>query len=239
MYIPREGLTRLILRSNDVERPTARKDCAAREAVARGLAEYMRQLAFSGAGGRDIAFKQVVPIYSDPWTPVELPAANVHGGIGDAELDAKGSGVSPIQAEPLDDASPDLLTDRDRLGDRAPPQHKVALFSPSTFECALTVEVWAADEAQRRMIDHMLEDDFNPTPDWLQGGFRLELPHYGGSRADYHFASSSVSSDGKEALQGKYIARYVLQASLDLRVPRSKPKIIPIVNKVVTNGVLG
>lgn len=238
MYVPRTGLTRLVLRSNDVERPTARKDCAAREAVARGLAEYMEQLVFSGAGGRDIAFKQVVPIYSDPWTPLELPAANVHGGIGDAEFDAKGSGVDPLEADPLAPQDGDLLTDRDRLGDRAPPLQKVALFSPSTFECDLTVEVWAADGAQRRMLDHMLEDDFNPTPDWLQGGFRLELPHYGSSRADYHLVSNSVSSDGKEALQGKYIARYVLQASLDLRVPRSRPKIIPTV-KVTTNGVLG
>lgn len=238
MYAPREGLARLVLRSNDVERPTARKECAAREAVARGLAEYMRQLYFSGAGGRDIAFKEVVPIYSDPWTPMDLPAANVHGGIGDAELDSKGSGIAPIEADPEDPIGGDLLTDRDRVGDRAPPRQKVALFSPSTFESALTVEVWAADERQRRMIDHMLEDDFNPTPHWLQGGFRLELPFYGNSRADYHLASSSVASDGKEALQGKYLARYVLQASLDLRVPRSLPKIIPSV-KVTTNGVLG
>ena len=239
MYAPRANLSRLIFRNNDPEQPTTRKDGAAREALARGLGDYLSQLSFPGAGGRDIEFKTVNITYGDLFTPAKLPAVNVHGGIGDAEYDSRGSTGSPIQADVVDPGS-DLTSDRDPVtGAKAGPLQKVALFSPSTFEVDFTVEVWASDDQQRRMIDRMLEDDFNPTPDWLLGGFRLELPHYGGARADYHLARSSIAADGEDAKEGKYKGRYVISASLDLRVPRQRAKMIPMVNKVVTNGVLG
>lgn len=239
MYAPRANLSRLIFRNNDPEQPTTRKDGAAREALARGLGDYLSQLSFPGAGGRDIEFKTVNITYGDLFTPAKLPAVNVHGGIGDAEYDSRGSTGSPIQADVVDPGS-DLTSDRDPVtGAKAGPLQKVALFSPSTFEVDFTVEVWATDDQQRRMIDRMLEDDFNPTPDWLLGGFRLELPHYGGARADYHLARSSIAADGDDALQGRFKGRYVISASLDLRVPRQRAKMIPMVNKVVTNGVVG
>lgn len=239
MYSPRAGFSRLIFRSDDAEHPTTRKDGAAREALARGLGDYLSQLSFPGTAGRDVSFKTVNITYGDLWTPDDLPAVNVHGGIGDADYDSKGCTGSPVQAEP-DHPGHDLTSDRDPVtGAKAGPMQMVALFSPSTFEVDFTVEVWAADDTQRRIIDRMLEDDFNPTPDWLLGGFRLELPHYGGARADYHLSRSSIAADGREAKQGKYKGRYVISASLDLRVPRQKPKLIPVVNKITTNGVLG
>ena len=239
MYSPRANHSRLIFRNDDPDHPTTRKDGAAREALAQGLGEYLAQLSFPGTAGRDIAFKTINITYGDLWTPDDLPAVNIHGGIGDAEYDSRGCTGSPIQADVADPRS-DLTSDRDPVtGAKAGPLQKVALFSPSTFEVDFTVEVWASDDQQRRMIDRMLEDDFNPTPDWLLGGFRLELPHYGGARADYHLSRSSIAADGREAKQGKYKGRYVISASLDLRVPRQRAKMIPMVNKVVTNGVVG
>lgn len=239
MYAPRDGMSRLIYRQNDTERPTTRKDVAAREALARGLGEYLMQLYWPGIGGRDIGFKHVEVNYGDLWTPDDTPSVWVHGGIGDAELNSRGNTGSPLGASPVGPRE-DLTSGRDiHTGDRADSQQKVALFSPSTFEVDFTVEVWASDDPQRRMIDRMLEDDFNPTPHWLLGGFRLELPHYCGARADYHWARSSIAADGADARRGKYKGRYVISASLDLRVPKQVPKMIPVVNKITTNGVLG
>lgn len=240
MYTHREGLTRLILRNDDVERPTLRKDCGAREAVSRGFAEYLQQLSHVGQGGRPIAFVQVKATYGDLWTPTqaEVPAANIHGGVGDAEYDASRTSGSPIECDPGADESDEVgcTTDRGADGLRLPPNFRRAWFSPSTFEVQLGLEVWAQDLGQRMMLEHMLEDDFNPTPDWLGGGFRLELPHYCNARADYHVAGSSISYEGRQAQQSKYLSKYVVQAKLELRVSRAFPRLVPIIDTEVNGG---
>lgn len=235
MYSPRDGLTRLIYRAKDEQACAPRKkECAARKAVARGLKEYLQQLHIEASGGRDVAFRQVIDIYGDMWTPAKLPAANVHGGSGDADYDsAKSSGGSAIYIERDGTPGPAMTTSTDAVGDPAPPLQRVAYFAPSSFEVELVVEVWAADEAQREAIDLMLEDDFNPTPDWMSGGFRLELPHYSNERADYHLRGSSVSYEQTGPKQGVYKSRYTFEAKLDLRVPRARPKLL---TKIVTDA---
>lgn len=227
-YFPRANMTRLIRRSGDIERCALRKECAAREAVARGLKEYMEQLRHEGVAGRVIEFKDVRDTYGDLWTPAHYPSVNIHGGIGDADYDsAKTSGGSEILVQGGPKSGESEAYDMDRVGDPPPPSQKFYYFSPSTFEVDLTVDVWSSDDAQRKMIDLMLEDDFNPTPDFLGGGFRLELPHYCNARADFHLKGSSIAYEAAEAKRGVYRAQYKFLASLDLRVMRSQPKLIP------------
>lgn len=228
MYTQREGLSRLVVRPSDRERPTWRKDCGARAAISRGLKEYLEQLSIDApVGGRALSFVQVEASYGDLWTPAKCPAANVVGGVGDAEYDSARTSGNPIECE--NDTGRELVNDRDALGQALPPNRKQAWFTPSSFEVTLTVECWAQDKGQRDLLELMLEEDFNPTPDWLGGGFRLELPHYCGARADYHIARGSIGYEGREAAQNRYVLRYTVEAKLDLRVRKSRPRLIPTV----------
>ena len=237
MYVPRAGLSRLVTLQRDPEVVTARKDCGARKAAARGLAEYLQQLSFEGAGGRQLAFKAVEATFGNAWEPGELPAANVHGGAGDADYDGARSGGGQA-IDGYDRASDEFREARFRRTDqpnqRIGTLQQVAIFSPSSFEALFVVEVWAADEAQRDMLEHLLEDDLNPTPHGLPGGIRLELPHYCGARADYHVEGSSISFEGSEARGGLYKSRYQVRVTLDMRVfrqlPEMRPRVAPVVN---------
>ena len=221
MYLHKDGLARLITSKDDKEIVTGRKESGARAAAARGLVEYLRQLHFEGAGGRQVAFKVVEATFGDLWTPGDgqYPAANVHGGAGDADYDSgRSSGGAPIGKVEL------ALSDQQ---EPAAPLHRFAIFSPSTFEGTFAMEVWASDKKLRDMLEHLLEDDLNPCPDWLAGGVRLELPYYCGARADYHVASGSISYDGTEARRGCFKARYQVEVNLDLRVLKQLPRILP------------
>lgn len=219
MYLHKDGLARLITSKDDREVVTPRKECGARAAAARGLADYLRQLHFEGAGGRQVAFKEVEATFGDVWTPGNYPAANVHGGAGDAEYDsARTSGGAPVGRVELPQSDQQ---------EPAAPLQRFAIFSPSSFEATFALELWASDKKLRDMLEQLVEDDFNPVPDWLGGGIRLELPYYCGARADYHVASGSISYDGSEARRGCFKARYQVEVNLDLRVFRQLPRIEP------------
>lgn len=240
-------MARLILRPNDPEQPSARKEADARWAAARGLADYLRQLSVDApTGGRRLSFVQVEETFGDLWTPAKCPAANVHGGVGDADYDSARTSGSPIDvvqeathvgrdgaADGMVSLPRDLVTTRGGRGEALPPNHVRAWFQPSTFEASFTVEVWARDKGQQALLALMLEDDFNPTPDWLGGGFRLELPYYCNARADYHVAGGAIAYEGREAEQNKYVLRYKFQVSLDLRVARAAPRLIPSITSSV------
>lgn len=242
-YQHEEGLARLILRPGDVERPSARKDVDARWAAARGLADYLRQLYVDAPqGGRRLSFRRVEATFGDLWTPAECPAANVHGGVGDATYDAARTSGAPVEVveDPTHAAhngngatdgpampERDLATTRGPRGERLPPNHVRPWFQPSSFMGSFKVEVWAQDKGQQALLALMLEDAFNPTPDWLGGGFRLELPYYCNARADYHLAGGTIAYEGRQAEQNKYVLRYDFEVMLDLRVAKAAPLLIP------------
>mgnify|MGYP005616038231 FL=1 len=227
MYQHHEGLTRLIYRPTDQMRLSPRRECGASEAAARGFKEYLEQLSIDApSGGRRLSFVTVETTFGDLWTPTHCPAANVHGGVGDAEYTAAKTSGTPVECDATDK---EITYGHDAYGQNLPPNYRRAWFSPSTFEADFNLEVWAQDKGQRSLLELMLEDDFNPTPDWLSGGVRLELPHYCNARADFHIAGSSIAYEGRQAQQNRYVLKYAVKVTLDLRVGKSLPKTIPVI----------
>lgn len=236
MYQHREGLARLITRPNEESRTTGQKLFDARTASAKGLRDYLLQLSIDAPeGGSRLSFGSVEMTFGDLWTPTILPAANVQGGIGDAEYNSARTSGTPIFYDTSPGDGKNVTYKRNADGSPLPPNHLRAWFGPSTFEADFSVEVWLADKGQQALMGLLLEDSFNPTPDWLNGGFRLELPFYANTQADYHLVSSSIGADGRSATQNKYVLRYAFRVTLEIRVPSIRPRLVPVVS-VSTNG---
>ena len=154
-----ESTTRLITQSDDRERLTANRETDVRTALTRGLKEYLERLSIDWPGGRQSRFKRVEQTWATPEESAEYPSASVYSeqpGVYEA---------SSLTPETID------------LGDN------LTIRKVAEFRQPLTVEFITMDPIERMALVAMLEDAFDPV-DWMTG-FRLELPHYFNTRAEF------------------------------------------------------
>lgn len=156
---PVQGKTRLVLQPDDLQVLTSLRVTDARTALTRGVKEYLEQLSFVGAGGREIKFKKVLHTWAESEVPADYPSAVVFAvDVGTYDYDR---------------LTPRTFDLPDGYGIR----------QVAEFTIPVMVEMWSTDPIERMNIVSMLEDAFEPV-DWMTG-FRLELPHYHGARATF------------------------------------------------------
>lgn len=171
---------------------TSRRDMDCRNALVRGLADYLRGLSGAGAGGREVRLQTVEELWgAADGPPATFPAAAVQG-------DGEGRYVDRLPGGGTGD--------RYKLGSG---KHLQVM---AEFETTLNVQVWATDKLERAALGLMLEDGLCPL-DWMYG-FRLELPHYHGLRGAYALEGTYLEDSQELAAQG--ICRLVARVSARL-----------------------
>lgn len=204
---PPLGGTRLITSPCDRLRFSAVRTTDARAALQRGMKEYLEQLAFEEAeGGREMRFRAVFDVWSEPEELAEHPAAIVYA-TGEGKYD--GDNFAPS------------LNPNDRLDDG---RFVVKL---AEYEIDLTIECYCTDPEQRIGFSMMLEEALSPV-DWMSG-VRLELPHYYNARGEYALISNSQPDSADEALRRQRLLTITVRGRLPvLRLsgyPTAKPRL--------------
>lgn len=164
-----DEITQLVLRPDIRPRYTRMRRCCARDAVARGLAEYLRTLVLDDedAEGRDRVQLQVVrDVPSDPNDQSEYPGACVFAQGASSYADEDG----PLSGDVLHEFE-DGLT----------------LYVATEHSTPLSIELWATNDVERSLFVAAIEDALSPV-EWMSG-CRLALPHYFGAHAEYRLTS--------------------------------------------------
>jgi hypothetical protein len=195
--------TRLIARRDEQTPFTAVQETDARTALTRGLAEYLSQLKFDDAGGRQLFFERTYQSWAEPEDEAVYPAAMVSGGEGTYD-DPK--------ASPAASSNQRLVLPDGRY-----------VMSPCEFVIDLTVDVRSTDPEARAALCAMLERDMNPV-DWRYGVLLL-LPHYFNQRGQYEMLSVSYADSEGEAQQRLRRAEFAIRARVPLTLLSAFPAI--------------
>jgi hypothetical protein len=165
--------TRLITGEEGEQVLTAVRETDTRTALTRGLKEYLESLQAQTHDGQLVRLEKVFQTWAEPEQPATIPSACVYSpdpGVYDE------SSFTPV-TKVLPDGT--------------------LLRMPSEFVQRVFVDVWATDPKQRVALSALLEQAFNPV-EWMFG-FRLELPHYHGVRADFTPKSMAYLDDAGDA----------------------------------------
>lgn len=156
----------------EVPNPTLDREVGARDALARGLVEYLQGLQVAGAP----LFRGVFAERAEPEQLADYPSAVVSSdGVEGAYADSRlGGGGARSQ--------------RVVVGD-------FALSTPSEFTIDLRLEVWANPVEGRRQVVLAVEEALDPVT--FMSGFRLVLPFYFSAVAEYE-ARGMVYLDTEE-----------------------------------------
>jgi hypothetical protein len=157
---------------------TTNRECDARTALTRGLAEYLASMTASGPGGRPLAFRRVVSTWAQPEELAEYPSAAVLAGAGTYGSSRFTPGRGP------------------RI---ATPDQRYVLNS-AEFTVDMTVELWCTDPKERAAMVALLEDRLLAPLD-SRYGFILELPHYFNARAQYEPTGLSYDDSEENAMR--------------------------------------
>ncbi len=196
---------RLIVKSGTLSSATARRDCDARTALTRGLAEYTSHVQIDGARGRHFAFYRVFDAWAESEDDALYPSAAVYS---DAPATYEASRLTPGVGSA--EVAPGLY-----------------LVNTSEMGLDLTLDVYTSDPVERSVLTAGLEDAMNPV-DWRYGFF-LDLPYYFGARASYELISSSYL-DSEDASQQRrrqmqMLVRGTLTVSRLAEYPLSSPRV--------------
>lgn len=175
------GQTRLVLSSDQAQVLTYDRETDCRNALTRGMAEYINQLSTVYAG-RQLAFAQVFEDWAESDDDADFPGAVVYT-TSEGMYDQSELGPTPLTVQ-LDDGTGRYIRQY------------------SEFSVDVKVECWFNDEVSRRGIMMMLEDAFCPV-DFMYG-FRLALPHYFGVHATFE-PLSSVYLDTADRVNRRWI----------------------------------
>lgn len=187
--------TQLITSPTQEVTHTRHRQRGIRGALTRGLAEYLKMLAFDAEeGGRKVQFAQVfndraVWEVGKPKFPSALCKTE-----GEFNYDAQ-SFTPQVENEAV-------WEEEGMQGG----------YLLQTAECvgSLIIEVWATDPDERELLVTMLEDALFPV-EWM-AGFRLDLPHYFGARAEYLLTDTTYVDSPEEAMQRYCKAMLTLEA---------------------------
>jgi len=174
---------------------TRHRERGVRGALTRGLSEFIKTLQYDASiGGRRVAFSQVFndrAVWEDgkPKFPSALCKTE-----GQFTYDSQ-SFAPQVEVEAI------WENDATQGG-----------YLLQTSECTgqLIIEVWATDPDERELIVTMLEDGLFPV-EWM-AGFRLDLPHYFGARAEYLLTDTNYLDSPEEAMQRYCKAMLTLEA---------------------------
>jgi hypothetical protein len=151
----------VILDPDDRQRLTLVRTTDSRTALARGLAEYLRDQEIVWEGGRLMRFDNVQVAWAEPPTPATFPALVI---LGPTPATYEAALLTPTLVK-ADDGTGRYLSQTSEL--------------QQTFQ----VIVWATDPVQRLGLGAMVEEALDPAD--FMSGLRLELPFYFGARATY------------------------------------------------------
>lgn len=186
---------------------TTRCECDARTALSRAVADYVASLSIAGPGGRAVSLAAVHAEWAEPDERAVFPYACVDAA-GDQAYDSNsftpGVGLAPQVHLPPD----------------------TYLVHTSNLAVAMRVGVWATDNEERSAIVRALEDAMWPVE--FMGGFRLDMPHYFGARAEFVARRATYADDEVNSLRGYRRATITLDASGPVirlkRIPRMTVK---------------
>lgn len=176
---PVGGPSRLVL-PGEPHLFTINRECDARTALTRGLADFMGAMTTQGPGGRPLGFKKVFPVWAQPEDVAEYPSATV---LASGQGNYDGSRFTPGRG-PRVTADPDTRY----------------LISAAEFTVDMQVELWCTDPKERASIVAMLEDQLLAPLD-ERYGFILELPHYFNARAQYEPSALSYDDNEENSLR--------------------------------------
>lgn len=183
------GEAELVLRPDEQQVLTTRREVDAHTALVRGLAEYLgaRKL---DVGGKDFAFKAAYYDTAEPEDRAAYPAINVYG-IGRGEYEA--SGLTP-QVE------------------RDPVTKNRHFVSPSEFVQTLGIQLFATSPQERGFAAALVEEALYPVS-WT-AGFRLRLPYYFGAYASFEPASNEYLDSAEAAVKRDRQAAFLVVARI-------------------------
>ena len=186
---------------------SATRETSTRNALTRGLAEYLQDTIFvSAIGGRQMRFYKVFEEWAEPEQNVRFPSAIVMSTTA-GTYDASSFTPSP--------------NPRCRL-----PDGRYAM-AYAEFAQDLVVEVWANDLAERAELSAALEDSFNPVG--FMYGFVLQLPHYYNLRGTYSMQTMQYIDTEENSIKRYRLAQFVLSAQVPLvrlvSFPGARPRV--------------
>lgn len=155
---------RLITDPDEKEKMTLTKECDARTAMARGIQDYFETFKMV-IGDRTITFKQVFSIWADPEDDAEYPSAAVAMGE-EASYDA--ARTTPTVSR----------------NNAVPGVPNKFLVPVCELIQSFSVLIRCTDPQERSEILAMCEEGILAPADFMYG-FRLVLPYYHNTRAEY------------------------------------------------------
>lgn len=206
-YVPPTGRTRLLTSASVPTHFTANVEVDARTALTRGLSEYIEQLSFQSAGGRQLRFKRVLESYSEPEQLVAYPSCVVMT-TGAATYEARS--FTPSMA----------------FSDRLPAPDGRYLVVSADYVQNITVQLWANDPPERQGLVQMLELALNPV--LYRYGFVLELPFYYNQRAVFELLDMSYEDSEEDSMRRYRKASFTLKGTVPLTRLVSAPDAKPL-----------
>jgi hypothetical protein len=201
--LPSQGRTTLQTNAREPIVLSGRRETNVRDALTRGVAEYIEQLEFEAIGGRKVRFKKTMEQWAEPEELAKYPACALY---------TKGA------------ATYDSSRFTPNLGVAVPGFGFVS--SSCDFVQDIAVELWATDIPERSALVMMLEDAFNPVS-WMYG-FRLNLPHYYNQRAVFTMKDCAYDDNEENAMRRYRKATFTLGAVVPLTkmvsAPLAKPR---------------
>lgn len=207
--------TKLVVRPDTRPEYTRRRACCARDALTRGLADYLRELVLDDedSAGRDHVRLQVVrDIPSDPNEQSDYPGACVYIPSAASYADEDGSLSGSVLHE-FEDG--------------------MALWTMTEQTAGITIELWTTNPVERSLFTAAIEDALCPT-DWMIG-CRLALPHYFGAHAEYRLTNVSWTDDAGNVERDYRRAVF----EVDARVPLIRRQRFALLQPVADTSVTG
>lgn len=194
-----DGLrARAITDPDDRERLTLVRVEDCRQALARGLKEYLEPLTINWAGGRALRFELVHVAWAMPEDMAKYPSLAVVADMPGEYRDSQMTGRT--------------LKVGDREGGPQPYLRQTA-----SFYQEFHLVVWATDPVQRSGLVSLLEDALEPAD--FMTGLRLELPYYFGARATFEKKQVMYQDNPSTAITGRRMAIVVVSGEVPQYVP--------------------
>jgi len=199
---------------------TANRECDARTAITRGLAEYLSGMTIDSVGGRRNALRKVFQTWPDAEDEAVYPSAVVlMRGVAAYDSSRFVPGINDREKLPAPDGRY-VSTVAEMVGD-------------------LTVELWCNDSSERADLVAAFEEELVPYDDMY--GLMLDLPHYYGNRAVYELKDVQYIDDEQTAMQRYRKALFTLTAQMPVvrlrSYPMAKPRVVIEVNPIVEVSV--
>jgi hypothetical protein len=194
---------------------SATRECDARTAITRGLAEYLEGLTVDSVGGRRNMLRKVYQTWAEPEDEAVFPSAVVLMS-GSASYDA--SRFTPGVA----------------TSEQLPPPDSRYVSAVAEMTGEITVELWCNDPTARAELTAALEEALIPYDEMY--GLMLDLPHYYGVRAVYELKSVQYPDNETTAMQRYRKALLTLSAQMPVvrlrSFPLARPRPVVQVNVV-------